>query len=346
MAVISLIAPSAAEAVEQPEATTAEYSAEPAMVETGADGAQGKVEQMNVEEQEGEAMRLRGGRCCETPTFRTASSPSSRSHQFLPQPVLNSPAMLFWGMVEYDTNLAVFASGFVLELTCLVSPFALIFATWLIVYYERWKAYCCAGRRRTGSLRRYYDLQQLFAQYLKSERPLLYQYLATHLIAQVDDLDPFLRPVTFLRLSGFTLAGVLVTYLLPLPSLRHLKRKPSLRDFLPLLLTAPGWYLYLRFLIGLDDHRLKPDDRRILLASMHALADLARMTLPSGSLPLDEEEARRALVPHLEAAAPDSSFPALERRAQGAILDAIYERKGRKEEEIELQRKQQRSKQE
>ncbi|GAA5862158.1 hypothetical protein JCM8547_007759 [Rhodosporidiobolus lusitaniae] len=133
-------------------------------------------------------------------------------------------------------------------------------------------------------------------------------FLRRHVLTRPEPVSPVQHPGLFRLHTPHALAGILVKYILRFPSLKHLEHPLHFAYFLPFILSIPGSYLVLH---------------------------LVRVVSNAAALPVSAADVD--LVPSLFT---NIRFSA---QAQGAILDAILEWKERKEE-IELQRKQQRLK--
>ncbi|GAA5866003.1 hypothetical protein JCM8547_002910 [Rhodosporidiobolus lusitaniae] len=127
--------------------------------------------------------------------------------------------------------------------------------------------------------------------------------------------------------------GAVVKYLIPLPSLRHLERPFRPRILFFFLLSFPGililrrlWMRFAAAYVPLDMLRNAPLLVDSLIKAVHLFSPL---TL---SRNLDLEEAKKAIVPWYEAAAPNPNFPRLEEEVHEAILNAILQWKATKEE--------------
>ncbi|GAA5866120.1 hypothetical protein JCM8547_000603 [Rhodosporidiobolus lusitaniae] len=152
--------------------------------------------------------------------------------------------------------------------------------------------------------------------------------------------SPRLDPRTFILNSFCLLAGIVFHHLLPFPRLKHLRQPFSFRAFLPFLLTLP--VPHLNAVKRGKEGRLAPSSEELFNTLLTAVSFFAAMTLPSGSFPLDLEEAQQVVVVAFRIIGDDpSSFARAERRAQEAILEELF---GLKEWENakELRREQQR----
>ncbi|GAA5865987.1 hypothetical protein JCM8547_002905 [Rhodosporidiobolus lusitaniae] len=143
-------------------------------------------------------------------------------------------------------------------------------------------------------------------------------FFRRHVYARPEQISPVQHPFQFLLHAPYSLAGILVKYIIPFPSLKHLEHS---FHFAPPLSAA---------------------------ASDPALVDslVAFVVLFAGrDLTLEHEDAKERILFECEAVAPDPTFEPLERRFQGAVLDAILDWKERKHE-VDEKKEQRRMKQE
>ncbi|GAA5862119.1 hypothetical protein JCM8547_007745 [Rhodosporidiobolus lusitaniae] len=214
---------------------------------------------------------------------------------------IKSPFMMigesaFWSLLEQTRHVLVYPFNVVKWLGCLfcglclvllevafyISPLVLLAATWIVVYYELYEAFCLSRSLQNGSLCRFSQL-----------RDLVDEYLLEH---ELDCTHQLLQP-TIERLAANTEGGFHADFFLRILQLHSDK----------MLDIANGC------------------EREVTFSA-------------EGHETLKLEDAKKSVIFMCEAVAPDPSFPAFERRVQGAILDAILEWKEKKNE-VEEQKK-------
>ncbi|GAA5865990.1 hypothetical protein JCM8547_002906 [Rhodosporidiobolus lusitaniae] len=279
------------------------------------------------------------------------------------------------------------------EMLFYLSPFLILAAVWIVVYYELFSAtrkrskkpchpfynselclrigqYAMSdGKRELGGrfkalvnyLEEAPNLRADFSRHLVHLRPaevleiarqlrslsdslygtteevkrkrILLNHVAAYLVTGFSELDALRHPLRVLTECVYALAGMLVKYCLPIPSLKHLAHPLQSSYFLPFLLTFLEYLLYSRrALFGPFPCKVTLDEHAETLYRSLTLAifSLAHFTL---SLPLDFVE--RSTVFVLDALEPQPHSRQLEERAFEAILVEILEWKARKNEREE-----------
>ncbi|GAA5866040.1 hypothetical protein JCM8547_002924 [Rhodosporidiobolus lusitaniae] len=249
--------------------------------------------------------------------------------------------LFLWNAITWPVYVLYVAGLCILQVSFYISPLILLAATWAVIFYESYKAYCVSKSNRNRSLRQFSKMRNSSA-FEADFFPRILRLPSDEKTRprETGGCQPGSTTLPFVLDTPYALSGILMKYILRLPSLKHLERSFHLAHFLPVL--HPLICLVVFHII----HDFASAGSHISPAKLLQYLSFAVLIYSDASIStLQEHEHEQAMVAFCEAMAPDPSFPALERRVQGAILDVIYEWKERKEEVVE-EEEQQRLKQE